>query len=68
MKSNNNEALDALIERVGGVTQLAAVCGLTEGAVRSWQREGRVSPVAARLLSHLYPEYTTDALMKRDEK
>ena len=31
---NKNEALKALIEEVGGATQLAAVCGVTEGAVR----------------------------------
>lgn len=63
---NNNKALAAIIEEVGGITQLAAVCGVTEGAVRHWQRIGRVSNVAARLLAHLYPAHALDALTSKD--
>ena len=63
-----NKALQALIEHVGGTTQLAAVCGVTEGAVRHWSREGRVSNLAARLLAYLYPGYTIEDLTKKDEE
>ena len=64
---NKNEALKALIEEVGGATQLAAVCGVTEGAVRHWQREGRVSNLAARLLAHLYPKHSIEQLTNKDK-
>ena len=47
-----NEALEAIIDR-WGVTGLAARVGVSEGTVRNWRRNGKTTPVAARLLSGL---------------
>lgn len=45
----SNQALAMLIEQEG-VTGLAALCGVTEGTVRNWRKNGRVTGAAARLL------------------
>lgn len=47
-----NETLEAIIDR-WGVTGLAARVGVSEGTVRNWRRNGKTTPVAARLLSGL---------------
>ena len=49
---NRNEALEAIIDR-WGITGLAARVGVSEGTVRNWRRNGKTTPVAARLLSGL---------------
>lgn len=46
-KVASDEALEIIIDRVGGVTSLAAAVGLTEGAVRYWQRNGKVPKQSA---------------------
>lgn len=39
-----------LIQKYGGVTQIARACGFSEGVVRSW-RDGRSDPSRARCLA-----------------
>ena len=50
-KAAPDEALDIIIKKAGGVTSLAAALGLTEGAIRYWQKKGAVPRGAARLVS-----------------
>ena len=64
--AQQNEKLTALIKHVGGVTSMAHIAGVTEGAVRHWQRKGGVPRTVALLLSHLYPAYETDDLQVKD--
>jgi hypothetical protein len=49
--TKTSKTLDRVLKEVGGITPLAAACGLTDGAVRYWVRQGRVTnPAAARFL------------------
>lgn len=50
-KAKRNVALRNLIKKAGGVTQIAADAGVTEGAVRYWVLQGRVPVPAARVLA-----------------
>ena len=51
--TKTSETLDRVLKEVGGITPLAAACGLTDGAVRYWVRQGRVTnPTAARFLEY----------------
>ena len=63
MTEAKNEVLVALIGQAGGVTQVAASCGVTESAVRHWVRKGRVPKTAAYLLQTLYPSYAAADLI-----
>lgn len=57
MTEPKNPVLSELVSELGGVTQVAAACGVTESAVRHWIRKGRVPRTAAFLLHTLYPSY-----------
>lgn len=57
MTEPTNTVLQQLVEDLGGVTKVAATCGVTDSAVRHWIRKGRVPTTAAYLLHTLYPSY-----------
>ncbi|MGA0397207.1 MAG: Cro/CI family transcriptional regulator [Ilumatobacteraceae bacterium] len=57
MTDQQDNAVKALIESMGGTTQAAAMCGVTEGAVRHWVRKGRVPKTAALLIERLNPAW-----------
>ena len=63
MTEPKNQVLAELIGSAGGVTQVAAACGVTESAVRHWVRKGRVPKTAAYLLQTLYPSYAAADLI-----
>lgn len=44
------ERIKVLIKRVGSVTQIARMCGFSEGVVRSW-RDGHTDPSRARCVT-----------------
>lgn len=60
-----NETLAGLIRDQGGVTSVAAACGVTESAVRHWIRKGKVPATAAILLHTLYPSYAVADLTQK---
>jgi hypothetical protein len=35
------------MDRIGSVTQIGSLCGVTEGAVRGWRRRGSLNGVPA---------------------
>lgn len=57
MDSTDTPAPKQLIETIeqhfGGVTQLAAQLGVTEGAVRDWKRKDGMPLMAARLTARI---------------
>src|SRR5512142_1166364 len=44
------ERIKVLIQRVGSVTEIARMCGFSEGVVRSW-RDGNTDPSRARCVT-----------------
>jgi hypothetical protein len=65
MTEPKNPVLSELVQELGGVTQVAAVCGVTESAVRHWMRKGRVPKTAAYLLHTLYPRFAAADLTSK---
>lgn len=60
-----NDTLAQLLKHAGGVTVVAAACGVTESAVRHWVRKGKVPSTAAILLHSLYPSYAVADLTQK---
>lgn len=63
MTEPKNPTLAQMVSDLGGVTKVAAQCGVTESAVRHWMRKGRVPTTAAYLLHTLHPQYSSEELI-----
>ncbi len=48
--SNFSDRIKLLIQRIGSATQIARMCGFSEGVVRSW-RDGNTDPSRARCVT-----------------
>ena len=49
-ETNFSDRIKLLIQRIGSVTQIARMCGFSEGVVRSW-RDGNTDPSRARCVT-----------------
>ncbi len=49
-QSNFSDRIKLLIQRIGSATQIARMCGFSEGVVRSW-RDGNTDPSRARCVT-----------------
>lgn len=63
MEASTNTVLSQVIEHLGGVTQVAHTCGVTESAVRHWVRKARVPKTAAYLIQALHPQFEAKDLI-----
>ena len=65
---HNKQAIDNLLDAVGGVSELAKMLDLGYTTVKSWQDRGRISKAGAKLVSQhsIIGEYYSEVDLRLD--